>query len=107
MVSTLISCQVFLFLLLVKVHTHLTDYNHLMRSKYEYVAGPVPEVEVVGGKAVFEKPVEIIIPHCLNLSKTSAVRVLSGTGKDFQVTEMVLCISKTWENDIRADIIFL
>ena len=69
----------------VTIHTDLTKYNHLMRSRDEYVAGPVPELVVEGAEAVFEEPVEISIPHCVRTDKTSAVRVLSGTSRDFEV----------------------
>ena len=88
----------FLFFLVAMVHTHLNEYTHLVRSKHEYIAGPVPEFIVVGEKAVFEKPVEILISQPKRLGKNTAVRVLSGTETDYQVIKSIFYIPNTWAN---------
>ena len=73
------------FHILVTIHTNLKEYNHLMQSESDYIAGPVAELVVEKDEAIFEKPVELTIPHCVRTNKTSAVRVLCGTDRDFEV----------------------
>ena len=67
------------------IHTNLKEYGHLMQSESDYIAGPVAELVVEKDEAIFKKPVELTIPHCVRRDKTSAVRVLCGTDRDFEV----------------------
>ena len=67
-----------------KIHTELTDFNHCMQTKDDYIAGPVTQF-CVEGTGHFEKNVEIVIPHCIRRANMHTVRVLCGSGKVFRV----------------------
>ena len=75
------------------IHTDLNDYGHLIQSKGDFIAGPVAELVVEGDEAVFEKPVEILIPHCIKPNKSRTVRVLYGTDRDFKVIVILLIVN--------------
>ena len=72
----------------------MTHYGHLIQSKGEYIAGPVPELVVEGHEAVFEKPVEVIIPHCVRTERTGAIRVFRGNEGEFEVSFSLLIANK-------------
>ena len=74
----------------------MTHYGHLIQSKGEYIAGPVPELVVEGHEAVFEKPVEVIIPHCVRTERTGAIRVFRGNEGEFEVSFSLLILGSRW-----------
>ena len=43
-----------------------------------------------GHEAVFEKPVEVIIPHCVRTERTGAIRVFRGNEGEFEVSFSLL-----------------
>ena len=82
----------YLLYTLVTIHTDLKEYNHLMQSKDDYIAGPVPELVIEGGETQFQKPVQVIIPHCVTPGWTQTIRVLRGSGTLFEVNVLSLYI---------------
>ena len=77
-------------IILGTIDTDLSEFDYLMRSKNEYIVGPIPGYTIEGGR-YFERSVIIEIPHCIPPEKSIGnVRVLHGTDNNFKVSFLSL-----------------
>ena len=71
--------------LLGKIHTNINEYSQYLEQDKEHVIAAIPEYEVQCGGS-FDKPVEVVIPHCLNVDSKEKITVRYGSEEDLRAS---------------------